>query len=242
MRLNYSRTGCTGLVYDGHDLTDVFQVVSVSIPLLPTFEAVTQELAQRPGSYFASRKVGTREIKVKLRLDAETRDPMGIFREWREVSSLLSKDAPKKLRLDEDRYCYAIAVGETEIVDEAYYGVVEVTFACHDPFFYGQVHEMPFAGEASFHVLGSECAYPMIDLVATSPTVVVTNADTAEYVRIPNLKAGAKVAIDMARQQATVGGEYAPVDLMSDFFPVSGDARVKVTGAKGTIKYQERYL
>ena len=133
MRLNYSRTGASGLVYDGQNLSDIFQIVDVSIPLLPTIEAVTHDLAQRPGSYFASRKIGTREIKVKLRLDAETRNPMGIFHAWREYSSIFNRSEPKRLYLNEDRFCNALLVGDTNIADEAYYGVVELTFMCFDP-------------------------------------------------------------------------------------------------------------
>ena len=48
--------------------------------------------------------------------------------------------------------------------------------------------------------------------------------------------------IDMERQIATIGNAYAPVNLLSDFFGVEGAAQVKVVGASGTLKYEERYL
>ncbi|MDD7369265.1 MAG: phage tail family protein [Berryella intestinalis] len=244
MRMNYSRIGCTGIIFDGVNLSDAFQVVDVSIPLLPTFSAVTHELAQRPGSYFASRKVGTREIKVKLRLDAESRDPMEVFKAWREVSAVFSKPEPRKLQLDEERYCYAMMVGESEIVEEAYYGVVEFTFMCFDPYFYGDEREIALSdgGTATFDVQGSVEAYPVLDLTATAASVLVTNAATGDYVRVPNTAPGSKVAIDMDRQAATIGGEYAPVDLLSDFFPVDGAAKVKLDGARGTLRYRERFI
>lgn len=244
MRMNYSRVGCTGIVFDGVNLSDAFQVVDVSIPLLPTFSAVTHELAQRPGSYFASRKVGTREIAVKLRLDAEDRNPLQIFKAWRELSAIFNKPDPRKLQLDEERYCHAMMVGESEVENEAYYGVVEFTFICFDPYFYGREHEIALGdgGTASFDVQGSVEVYPKLELTATADSVLVTNAVTGDYVRVPDTASGSKVAIDMERQTATIGGEYAPVHLASDFFPVEGAAKVKVDGASGTLAYEERYL
>lgn len=244
MRMNYSRVGCSGLIYDGVNISDAFQIVDVSIPLLPTFEAVTHDLAQRPGSYFAARKVGTREIKIKLRLDAESRDPMEIFKQWREVSAIFNKPDPRKLYLDEERYCYAMMVGESEIVDEAYYGVVEFTFMCFDPYFYGKPHEIALTngGTATFNVQGAVEAYPVLELTATTTYVLVTNVVTGDYVRVPNTVSGSKVVIDMERQTATIGGSYAPVYLESDFFSIEGAAKVKLNGATGTLRYEERFI
>lgn len=244
MILNYSRIGCSGIIYDGVNISDTFQVVDVSVPLLPTFEAVTHVLAQRPGSYFASRKVGTREIKIKLRLNAESRDPMEIFKAWREVSAILNKPTPRKLYLDDTRYCYAMMVGESGIDNEAYYGVVEFSFVCFDPYFYGAEHEIAVSSGSAvaFDVQGAVEAYPTLDLTASASTVTVTNSVTGEYVRIPDTASGVKISIDMERQFATVAGDYAPVDLLSDFFSVDGSARIVVSGASGTLRYKERFI
>lgn len=244
MRLNYSRTGATGLMFDGQNLTDTFQIVDVSIPLLPKFEAVTHDLAQHAGSYFATLKIGTREIKVKLRLDAETRDPMGIFQAWREVSWMFVKGEPKRLQLNEEAYCNAMFVGETPITNEAYYGVVELGFLCFDPFFYGKEHEIALSNNATatFDVKGSVSAYPKLELTASSTTVTVTNVATGDFVTIPGTRSGAKIAIDMERQRSTIGGEYAPVDMLSDYFTIDGTAQIRLAGASGTLRYEERYL
>lgn len=243
MRLNYSRTGCAGLRYDGVNISDIFQIVDISIPLLPTFEAVTHDLAQVPGSYFAARKVGTREIRLKLRLDAESRNPMDIFKAWRDVSSIFNKPTPRKLYLDEERYCNAIMVGESEIEDEAYYGVTEFTFMCYDPFFYGREHEVALSdGSNVVNVLGAVEAYPTIELTATSTSVRVANEATGDYVSVPDTASGAKLVVDMERQTVTMGGEYVPVDMLSDYFTLEGASKVKLTNATGTLRYRERFI
>lgn len=244
MKLNYSRTGATGLIYDGVNLSDAFQVVDVSLPLLPTISANTLEMAQRPGAYFASRKVGTREIKVKLRLDAESRNPFEIFKAWRDMSGLFDKKEPKRLQLDETRYCNALLVGDTEIEDEAYYGVIEMKFICFDPYFYGTEHAVSLANgtAATFDVKGAVEAYPRLELTASTTAVVVTDMVSGRYVRVPGTQDGSSVKVDMERQHCTIGNSYAPVDLLSDFFAVSGEAQVKVEGASGTLRYKERYL
>ena len=241
MRLNYGRIGCTGIVYDGVDLSDVFEVVDVQIPLLPTFEAVTQELAQRPGSYFASRKVGTREIAIKLRLNAESRCPLDIFQAWREYSKVFNKPEPRKLMLNEEKHCYALMVGDTPIEDEAYYGTVELAFVCFDPYFYGEEHSIDVSGAASFDVAGGAPAYPVIELTATDSIVTATNLITGDFVRI-STASGAKLVIDMERQTVTEGGEYVPVDLESDFFALEGECSLGLSGATGTLRYRERFL
>ena len=238
------RVGATGLVYDGVDLSETFQIVDMNMPVLPKREAVTHDLAQRPGSYFAGLKVGTREIRVKLRLDAETRDPMGIYRAWLEASATINKSEPRPLWLNDHRMCHALLVGETPIEDEAYYGVVELNFVCFDPYLYGPTRSVAVEdGEAaSFHVGGSVEAWPTLELEASATTVKVTDVSTGQYVLLGDVEVGATVTVDMERQVCTKGTGYAPYDLDSDFFAVSGDAQVKVEGASGTLSYVERWL
>ena len=244
MRLNHQRTGATGLVYDGVDLTEHLQLVEIEMPLLPVVDAVTHELAQRPGAYFALRKVGTREIKATLRLDAQSRDPFDIFEAWSMLAGLLNKKEPKKLHLGGKRWCNALMVGQSKIDDEAYYGVVEVTFVCFDPYLYGEEREVALsAGTAKeFDVTCPEDVFPVFELTASSTSVTVTNMVSGEIVTVPGLTTGAALTVDMGRQCAMVGGAYVPVNLASDFFSVEGKAKVKVANASGTLKYVERFL
>lgn len=242
MRYNYSRIGCKGIVYDGEDLTQYFELVGFSTGLLPSLTATAQELAQLPGAYFANLKVGTRAIDMKFKAVIESRDPLEIYRQLRELTHLFLKDEPKKLQLDEDRYCLALPTGETPIEDVAYTGVFPVTFTCFDPFFYGAEHEVAVSGTKAFDVQCRMPVYPVFELTASSSTVKVTNQVTGEFVSVPDLTSGVAVTIDMERRLATANGSFAPVTLMSSFFSVRDNAQVKVEGASGTLKYRERYI
>ena len=245
MRPNNNQAGATGLTYDNVDLTATFQIVSMDIPALPKIEAVTHDIAQRAGSYFAMRKIGTREIKVKLRLDAESRDPMAIFKAWRGVTSKISKDEPKKLYLNDTDYCWALLVGETVIEDEAYYGVVELTFMCFDPYFYGSSHsEALTAGTTTtISVSGGAATYPTVTLTASASTVTIANVTTGETVTVTGRTSGDVLVFDMEKQQVTCSNVFVPVSLASDFFSIGpGSTKVKPTGGSGTLTYLERSL
>ena len=241
---NMSQAGAHGLVYDGENLSDLFIVEDVSVSAYPTVEAVTRELAQRPGSYFASRKVATREIGVRLRLVTDSRDPLKVFQAWRALSPKLAKPEPRKLRLGEELHCFAMMAGDSGIEVVGRCGVTEVTFVCYDPYFYGAEHEVALSNNATaaFNVKGTEPAYPKMTLTAVATSVTATNLVTGDYVTVPGTKSGSRVTIDMERQLATIGGEFAPVNLLSDFFNVEGAAQVKVSGASGTLAYEERFL
>lgn len=241
---NNGAVGATGLVYDGVDLTQTFQLVSIDIPPLPTISATTQDLAQRPGAYFVKRKIGTRTIKAVLRYDANSRDPMDIYKEGRNVTDLLAKDEPKQLQFNETNYCNAILVGTTTLKDEAYYGDIQLTFVCYDPYIYGDERTVSLSNNTAeqIAVAGREPTYPILTLTATGSSVTVTNVTTGQYVAIPGTSNGASIVVDMEKQLTTIANVYAPVDLLSDYFPISGTVSVKVQGASGTLKYRERYL
>lgn len=242
MRMNYSEQGCTGLVYDGVDLSDVFTVADIEIPLLPTFEGVTQDVPQRAGLYFAYRKIGTRAVKMKLMLNAESRCPVDVFEAWNDVSAILSKPDPRRLYLNGEKYVNAVLIGDTPIEEEGYYGTVELTFMCYDPYVYGSQHEVALSGTTEFNVAGG-ATYPVLQVTTTSTSVRIDNMETGDYVRVPSIASGRALTIDMEAQRVTnASGEYIAIDLLSDFFPIEGSARIKLTGCTGKLTYRERYL
>ncbi len=243
MRYNYSKSGCAGIIYDGVNLSDIFVVEDVRVPVLPSITASTLSLPHRPGEYYCSEQLGTRTVTIRLRVDAESRCPLDVFRSWREVSPLVHKAEPKKLYLDEDLYVWAKLTGETEIEQSAYYGTVELSFTCFDPYFYGPVHSIPLVNGANAFSMACE-AYPELELSAVSSTVKVLNEDTGDFVQVsvPDYYSGMKLVVDMEKQTCRTSTRYVAPDLLSDFFLLSGVARVRLIGASGTLRYQERRL
>ena len=242
---NLDEIGCPGIVYDGVNLSDIFEVHDISIPMLPPIEAVVQEMAGRPGAYFQSRKVQTREITMKLGLNAGSRCPIDIYHAWRERAGMLAKTEPRKLQLKEDRYIWAMLTGESGIENLGYRGVAELTFSCFDPFFYGAEHIEPLsAGTNAVRIEGGVAAFPVFTVTPSGSSVTVQNADTGEKAKVDGLTSGTAVTIDMAAYRCTVNGHYKACDItVTDFWPLDpGDASIAVTGGSGTMTYRERFL
>ena len=243
--MNLDGVGCPGIIYDGVNLSDIFEVHDIQVPLLPSIEAVTQEMAQRPGAYFQSRKVATREITMKLGLNARSRCPLDIYHAWREQSGLLAKPEPRKLFLKEDRYIWAMLTGESGIENLGYRGVAELTFSCFDPFFYGRERTVDLAaGSNQVQVRGGAAAYPVFTVSGVSGAFTLTNSGTGEMVRVAGLTQATVLRIDMTNYRCTVNGNYKPADIsVTDFWPLEpGTATLQLSGGSGTMTYEERYL
>lgn len=241
MRFNLSRSGCDGIVFDGFRLSDIFVVEDVVIPALPEITAKTMSLAQRAGEYYCSDAIGPRPVKITLRVDAESRCPLDIFKAWREVSGRIRTSEPRKLQLDEQWYCWAKLTGSTEIERRAYYGVVEATFTCFDPYFYGPTRKLSLASGLNEFAMACE-AYPVLELTASGSSVRVQDERTGDFVLVDGLSSGKALTIDMERQCCSTPDGFRECDLMSDFFALSGDVRLRVTGASGVLSYQEKAL
>lgn len=240
-----SSVGCPLIIYDGVNLSDIFEVHDLSVPMMPPIEAVTQEMAGRPGAYYQSRKVKTREITMKLGLAAGSRCPLDIYREWRDRSGFIAKTEPKKLQLGEDRHIWAMLTGESGIENLGYRGVAELTFSCFDPFFYGAEHSVSLsAGSNAVHVMGGYSTFPKFAISASGSTVALTNSGTGEMVRVTGLTSSSQLVIDMGSYRCTVNGSYKAADItVTDFWPLEpGDATLVLSGGSGTMTYEERYL
>lgn len=242
---NLDEAGCLGIVYDGVNLSEIFEVHDIAIPMLPAMEAVTQEMAGRPGAYYHSRKVKTREIVMKLGLNAQSRCPIDIFHAWREHSGILAKKEPKKLQLKEDAYVMAMLTGETGIENLGYRGVAELHFTCFDPFFYGEEHTVQLSsGSNAVKVRGGVATFPVFQVSGVTGAFTLTNADTGKKVKVAGLTSSTVLRIDMANYRCTVNGNYKAADItVTDFWPIEpGTANLTLSGGSGTMTYRERFL
>lgn len=240
MQPNNGQVGCTRVVYDGFTLSDVFEIHDLSIPVHPKIDAAEIAAAQRPGSYFCSRKIGTRDITLKLAVNAGSRCPVDIADAWREVAPHVTKDEPKRLYLG-DVYVNALLVGSTKVELLGYRGAVELTFRAFDPYIYGEEKTVQLAaGDNAVTVGGGAETWPVI--TATVGSGALTIASGTDAVVIPD--ATGTTVVDMEAQRCTVGGEWRAVDpTATDFWSLQpGENTVSLSAGSAVMTYVERWL
>lgn len=243
--LNRGRVGCTKVAYDGFVLSDVFEVRDINAPLLPPIEAQMIEIAEKPGAYFVSRKIRTRDVIITLALDAQSRCPVDINEEWAKFVPKFLKNTPRKLEIGSRGYLWAMLTGETNIELEAYKGVIEMTFTCFDPFYYGEQHEVALkTGNNNVFVYGNASAYPTFELSGINGTCTIKNNSTADQLRVAGLTSTTTLRAYMEEHYCTVNGSYREADLtVSDFWPLEpGDNVINLSAGTGKLTYQERSL
>lgn len=244
--INLSDIGHNFLVYDGVNLSDYFVVRTFDMPILPTIDANMIEIDGKPGAWFMSRKIGTRDIIVGLGILNDSKDRKDIVRRWTDLSNMLQKEKVAKLEIGEGRYVNALLIGESLPETRGKWSIVELTFRCFDPYIYGEEHtENLTSGNNTFIVKGQVSTYPIIELYgATSTSTTITNMRTGDKIRISGITSSSQLVIDMENHNCMIGSTYKPADpTISDFWPIQpGSITINVASAHGTLKYKERYL
>lgn len=242
---NLSRIGCTGIVYDGFDLSKIFEIRNFQTSALPPIETNLLEVAQRPGSWFVSRKIVTRTFTLQLGLDARSRCPVDIFKAWRSVTEHIAKEDPRRLHLREESYYMAMLAGETDIENHGHKGIIEANLYCYDPFLYGKTHTIQLkAGDNKFRILGQCPVYPTIEITGVNGAVSLQDRASGKQVRLTGLTTTGKATIDMEHHACFLGGAYKAPDLtVTSYWPLSvGDQNLNLSAGTATLTYQERAL
>ena len=246
--LGKNKLGDFYLIYDGEPLSDHFIVKSVEMPLMPNISASTLDIDGKPGSWFSSRKIETRNITAHVAMLNDNKNRVDMMEKWLLQSDFLSKDKECKLEIGGGYYVNAILTGNTPIKREGgVWSEVSVNFTCYDPYIYGEEHtESLTAGNNNIYVYGKKPVWPIFDITGSSSSSpnTVTYTQKIKMVRVPNLTSTTKLIIDNDKHKCTVNGVYKAVDpSVTDFFSLDpGDATIKLDYGSGTITYRERYL
>ena len=240
------------IIYDGVCLNDMFQIAGVSFPFLPGIDIDAKSVPGLAGEARVGRQLEPIDIKVKLRLDAQSRCPVDIKAKWAEMAPVFFKDGPRPLSLGNGVYYLAEVAGATEIDDRAYYGEVTVTFHCSDPIAYGaeRTIEVPSGGSVTFAVGGS---YPTRPVIAApeavrdqSSLLWGLNLDAGDYLRVATGSASARrVRLDCAKRTCEIAGTVALPTMESDWFSFEpGEHTVRNDQGSGacTMTYVERWI
>lgn len=242
----FDATGHEHIIYGDVDLCRTFEVLQISMDLLPGIETITAKIPGRAGSHYYGREIGDRIITLRTSMHAHSRDPLDIFREWRQESPAFWLNGTQKLWLDEEMYLNAMVTGETPLEFLGPRGVVDIQFTCHDPYFHGRTVEVPLkAGENPFKVMSQCETYPTIEVEGASGSVVVTDAVSGHEIVVPNTD---HCTIDTENMKAYVDGRFAPLDMeRTDFFSLipggpNDLAGVTLASGTGTLRYEELAL
>lgn len=242
---NLGRLGCTGIVYDGEDLSKMFEIRDFHASALPSIENSLLEVAEKPGSWFVGRKVQTRTFRLQLGVDAQSRCPVDIFKAWRSVTDKLAKDEPKKLHLREEAYIWAILAGETEIENKGRRGIIEAELFAYDPFFYGKTHTVQLKkGDNKIRIMGPCPVWPKIEVTGVTGAVTLADRSLGKQIRLTGLAASGRATVDMERHACFIGGAYLAPDLtVSTYWAMRpGVQTINLSAGTATLTYQERAL
>lgn len=243
--INLSQIGETGLAFDGIALSDYFIIRGVDMPLFPAVDAQGLEIDGKPGAWFSSRKIGTRDITVRLALLADTKDRIASMEEWLLVSQRIATDKPHKLELGNGYYVNAIMTGNSEITRNMNWSTADITFRCFDPYIYGETYEVDLnAGNNTVYIRGLCPTFPIVDITGASGTVTLKDEDTAKQVTVHNMVSDAPLSINMEQYRCTVRGYYKAADpSVTDFWPLKpGENHISLSSGSGILTYTERYL
>ena len=234
------------IAYDNVRLADYFIVRGVDMPMLPTITANSVTVDGKPGAWFTSRQIGTRDVTVRLGLLSETKKNIDALETWINNAYLVGKDTPHRLDLGKGYYVNAIMNGTSDISKNGRWSTVSISFKCFDPCIYGETHTLELKqGSNKYVILGKAPVSPIFTIKSTSASYCdVEDNTTKKMVRVLSPGTANQLVLDMEKHRCTLGGVYKAVDpTMSDFFTLTpGEQTINTKYCYGTMEYTEVYL
>ena len=233
-----------GIVYDGVDLGDLFDINEIRVELFPPVSINAVKVPTKSGTRFSSLEFGERQIYMNLSIKGFKRDLLHLYNGFAQFLCYLIKEEPKELKLGNNRYIKAVVTEVSEIQKIGERGIIEATFVANDPIFYGEEKKIQLkAGTNNLYITGQQNVYPIFEITGTTD-ISITNYKTGEKIHVPSCKSANKYVIDCEHWQCTTGNTYVPVDMENtDFFELPyGDADLRLTSGNGTLTYRERFL
>lgn len=239
------KVGDWDITFDGEHLAKYFVVCKVDMTMLPEISINEVQIAGRPGSWYSSRQIGTRDVTIRLGLLNETRDRIESLENWVNRAYLLSKDQECKLELGDYYYVNAVLVGQSPITRRQQWNTVDLTFRCCDPYIYRREFEVPLvSGDNTVVVTGTCPAWPVFEITGGSSTFQLRNMDTGHQVKVDTLSSTAKLIVDMKRRRCEIGGAYKAADpTVTDFWPLNpGENNIRLQTGSGVLRYTEVFI
>lgn len=231
--------------FAGSDLTDDLWVNPTRSLGLPV-EDVSVKVPGRPGERFVRSELQPLDIQLHVRLRGDDPSYEAVARLRRRITSVLVTDEPQPLVLpDEPTVYYMAKLTEPGELDTLWHtGSADLTFRAFDPIAYGQERDDEVeAGTPMVFVEGTYETRPVFLLTADGGQVALEDDEGNRVELVDEVEAGKPVVIDMDARTVTVDGEAVPIVLGSRYWPFRpGRNDITVTGAHGTVEWQERWV
>lgn len=245
MLSEFLKIGDYKVAYDGVRLADYFVVRGVDMPWRPPITVNELTIDGKPGSWYVSSQIGTRDITVKLGFISANKRLETTLDSWLNRAWLVGKTKECRLDLGDGYHVFGVMSGNTPLTKEGIWSKTEVTFHCSDPRVYRNSHELPLvSGINKVRILGGYPVEPIITVRNPSQTFEARNNITGRLVRLPECRSDETLIIDMQKHKATSGGLYKPADpTVTSFWDLEpGEQEISLVTGTGTLTYTEAYL
>lgn len=230
--------------FGGHDLTDLLWV-NPTRRLGLRMNNVTVKVPGSAGERHVRTELEPLTIPLHVRLRCSDGDHEAVARFRRTITTILVTDEPKPLVLPDEPTVYYMAMlsDPGELTTLWHTGAADIEFTAFDPIAYGQERDDDLkAGTTMVFAEGTWETWPTLVLVSEGGQVSVSDALGHKLTVEQAPGAGSAVVVDMHGRTTTVDGQAAPLVLGSKYFALQpGRNDLTVTGAHGTISWQERW-
>lgn len=240
----------TQVVFDGHNLTNLFAVSDLRNSLLPR-NIGTEDVPGRDGSLFTGATLSARTITLTLTII--DRSITGRQAAERLLASILAVDEPRPLSISIDGGLYYMAIPHADSEGSRYRNATsyEVVFEVPDPVAYGETKTItvPSGGSVTFTVGGTYPTMPTISAPAAangSGGFWRLRLEDGSYLlaTIPSGVSSAPVIADCEKRTLKVNGNVALLVPDADWLVFEpGEHTLEMTGTgAATVVFTERWL
>ena len=227
-----------------NDLSPLLFVTNVSRAVHPSRSLTETAVPGMDGALLSSVKLDPTDVTVACAVRAKTVEEVAEMR--RRLGWMLSGSRPARLVLPDEPSTYLMAVyaGSDELSRLANTPTVALKFHCLDPVAYGEHRTEMVEGTKLVRVGGTYASLPTVTVKPPSGSYwKITNVTTGEFVRVAAAFTGAQtLVLDFAKQRCTINGADSRVDVSSDYFSISDDVRLSVSGGQAKVEWDERWL
>lgn len=237
----------TKVLFDGHDLTELYAVSDLRRSLLPR-ELGSEDVPGMDGALFTGARLGVRT--TTLTLTARAKD-MGRRQQLaRQLAEILNVSEPRPLQvsIDDGLWLMAVPSSGTDATRWLNATSFEVEFVSHDPLMRGDERTVtvPSGGSVTFTVGGSAPTMPLVAAPAArdgSGGAWILTLDGGMYLAA-SVPSAAALEADCEGRTLTVNGETALLRPDADWLVLEpGMHTLAMTGTgAASVTFTERWV